>query len=723
MDIIIAGSIVVIGVLFSKIEENNNNNNNIKKIRNNLLNNNNIYDSNNFNKFKKIEQNKVHKNFKKSFNAIDTNIIPKGFNQSILNSQTNSIKYLQRPENTRNTNNLISKLSGQKIEKFNHNNMVPFFGGSVKQNINEQGNKNILNLHTGSQIFPHSKKEVKTFFKPQKNINNVYGTTLNTSTLLNRYVASNKKTKEKPFESIYVGPALNKGYNSKPSGGFGHNNMREFIIPKKTNQLRTINNQKLSYKSRIITGKSLTVNRTKIGKIENNKPNTFGIHGPEKYFTTVGANTKGKMKSKILIKETNRKKSKSYKGSKAPVHKNQTQRGNYVQSIKNIFKTNGPRNVNLNNKWNKSDYGKKSIKINNNQRTESGVKTHITNLTSIVKALVAPIQDVFRHSKKELSIENKTMGNINSMPIKKHTVWDPNNVARTTIKETNIHNKHTGNLTSYGKLTIYDPNDIARTTIKETNINNNHSGNLTGHNKSIIYDPNDVARTTIKETNIHNNHNGNLTTNNKGFIYDPNDVARTTIKETNINNNRIGNINNLDGLKGGYNKDTLNIINTNRQFSSKEYTGIMNGKSENGNNGYLTNPKNMPNTNRQLSHKEYTGTCNSNNNKPRSYEDIYNLTLNELKESTLVNRTPTIEKKKIYINKDNINITTKKTENNVTRQLISDKIYSNMNNKINITKFKKSLNNEKIINRINSSTLKAFKENPYSKPLDSYVFN
>ena len=46
-----------------------------------------------------------------------------------------------------------------------------------------------------------------------------------------------------------------------------------------------------------------------------------------------------------------------------------------------------------------------------------------------------------------------------------------------------------------------------------------------------------------------------------------------------------------------------------------------------------------------------------------------------------------------------------------------------MNNKINITKFKKSLNNEKIINRINSSTLKAFKENPYSKPLDSYVFN
>ena len=30
------------------------------------------------------------------------------------------------------------------------------------------------------------------------------------------------------------------------------------------------------------------------------------------------------------------------------------------------------------------------------------------------------------------------------------------------------------------KLTVNDPNDVARTTIKETNIHNNHNGNLNG---------------------------------------------------------------------------------------------------------------------------------------------------------------------------------------------------------------------------------------------------
>ena len=52
------------------------------------------------------------------------------------------------------------------------------------------------------------------------------------------------------------------------------------------------------------------------------------------------------------------------------------------------------------------------------------------------------------------------------------------------------------------KLTVYDPNDIARTTIKETNIHDNRAGNMSGPNKITVHDPNDIARTTIKETNI-----------------------------------------------------------------------------------------------------------------------------------------------------------------------------------------------------------------------------
>ena len=62
------------------------------------------------------------------------------------------------------------------------------------------------------------------------------------------------------------------------------------------------------------------------------------------------------------------------------------------------------------------------------------------------------------------------------------------------------------------QLPAYDPNDIARTTIKETNIHDNRTGNMDGGRQSQLpaYDPNDIARTTIKETNIHDNRTGNL---------------------------------------------------------------------------------------------------------------------------------------------------------------------------------------------------------------------
>ena len=48
-------------------------------------------------------------------------------------------------------------------------------------------------------------------------------------------------------------------------------------------------------------------------------------------------------------------------------------------------------------------------------------------------------------------------------------------------------------------MTVYDPNDVAKTTIKETNIHNEREGNMSGPKKLMVYDPNDVARTTIKE--------------------------------------------------------------------------------------------------------------------------------------------------------------------------------------------------------------------------------
>ena len=58
--------------------------------------------------------------------------------------------------------NVISSLSGQKISSsdFTHNNMVPFFGGRVRQNVGAQTNSGILDSYTGSGVTQIKKKEV-----------------------------------------------------------------------------------------------------------------------------------------------------------------------------------------------------------------------------------------------------------------------------------------------------------------------------------------------------------------------------------------------------------------------------------------------------------------------------------------------------------------------------------------------------------------------------------
>ena len=50
--------------------------------------------------------------------------------------------------------------------------------------------------------------------------------------------------------------------------------------------------------------------------------------------------------------------------------------------------------------------------------------------------------------------------------------------------------------------------------------------------KQTVYDPNDIAKPTIKETTIHNSHEGHMRANMplKQTIYDPNDVAEPLLK-------------------------------------------------------------------------------------------------------------------------------------------------------------------------------------------------
>jgi ribosomal protein S10 len=119
---------------------------------------------------------------------------------------------------------------------------------------------------------------------------------------------------------------------------------------------------------------------------------------------------------------------------------------------------------------------------------------------------------------------------------------------------------------------IQDPNQVAKTTIREQTEVNGRDGNLKGSSRGPIQDPNQTAKTTIRETTEADTRDGNLKGPNRGPIQDPEQKARTTTKETTQ----------LEGFMGGaYRKDDAGYAvaeveapTTHRETTSASYTGI-----------------------------------------------------------------------------------------------------------------------------------------------------
>ena len=181
-----------------------------------------------------------------------------------------------------------------------------------------------------------------------------------------------------------------------------------------------------------------------------------------------------------------------------------------------------------------NDYGKSGMMVPQTLRDvinkKNKNKTFAGGLVGLVKKITAPILDILRTTKKEEFEINRRAGNIGI--IKKNIVHDPNDVARTTVKETLIYNNHDGIIKPNGpsSLPAYDPDDIARTTIKETSIYNDYQGQVNLGKRGQKNHNLDKAKTTIRET-LPEKETRFLKGMSKEIAFDPNDIAKTTVKE------------------------------------------------------------------------------------------------------------------------------------------------------------------------------------------------
>ena len=149
---------------------------------------------------------------------------------------------------------------------FGHNNMVPFFGSHVRQNVTIDSNTSILENHTGIENFSNVKREPVPLFDPTPNSSILYGTQNQNDDIQSRFAPSVYRQNELPFEQVQVGPGISLDYSSKPSGGF-HPDVREYEIPKTIDELRPLSRPQITYQGRVVSGKAVVGKRDQIGKV------------------------------------------------------------------------------------------------------------------------------------------------------------------------------------------------------------------------------------------------------------------------------------------------------------------------------------------------------------------------------------------------------------------------------------------------------------------------
>ena len=159
-----------------------------------------------------------------------------------------------------------------------HNNMVPFFGANVTQTTYNGATDGILDTYTGTgkNTFFH-KEEAPAFFKPEAGTGLPWGKQVETDFEQSRMVTSLAMKNVFPIEPVQVGPGVNDGYTNLPSGGYQQDSIREFALPKTTDEIRVANKPKLTYSADPVPGSHFITDMGIQAPVKKNRPDRFQV--------------------------------------------------------------------------------------------------------------------------------------------------------------------------------------------------------------------------------------------------------------------------------------------------------------------------------------------------------------------------------------------------------------------------------------------------------------
>lgn len=276
-----------------------------------------------------------------------------------------------------------------------------------------------------------------------------------------------------------------------------------------------------------------------------------------------------------------------------------------------------------------------------------------------MKGVVYDVDETARTTVKETTLENSEVLNV-SNHVYKGQVYNPDNTARVTIKETTMREGEMANVRAgVFKGAVYDPNDVARTTMKETMLDYEAPTYIsTNETRGLAIDPDERAKTTGRET-LKEPDTNRVTRKNVelGYVFDiEENQLPTTTKETMLGQSIQTNVQMAyESMPGGYVDATMNDKETGREdYGDVDYYGT--GSAAANGDGYKVANFEAKETNKETTTDQYFGGGQGKDSKPMSYADIYNASINELRQETLVGREPTQSSQKITYGKEDVHV-------------------------------------------------------------------
>ena len=387
------------------------------------------------------------------------------FDQSIThninnyeNSNQQTDKFFNLPTNK--FNDQITLMNGQTVnaDTFKHNNMQPYFGAKIRGSTSNLDNTESLldsKQGYGTQIF--SKSEQAPLFKPDENVNLPYGTANNTNFIQSRMNESMKMNNVTLWEQQRVGPGLNIGYGSQDKNGFNTGGTegnggfnagmvsRETWMPKNVDDLRVNTNPKQTFDLNGHQGPANSIikmqgDNNKIGKVEKHNPDKYYEGGPNRWFTTTGAETAPPVRSTQVIPMENRiDTTREYYGGGSHALSGNASYTNitYEESKKQNLGALPFSNATATgqNYANPNDYASQSYKLLPNNRTTDQHMPEMGGVYGIAKAVISPILDILQPTRKENTIGNlRESGNVNGTAKNGH-IYNEFDKTKTTNRE------------------------------------------------------------------------------------------------------------------------------------------------------------------------------------------------------------------------------------------------------------------------------------------------